>query len=129
MKTFSATEAKNSFGEVLDLALIEPVQILKNGKTVAVMVSTVEFDSMIIDHKMANAKTRLILKDQEIINVLTAYSKGSIKKVVAMEKIGVKYQSQLLDLLGIANLPLPRLPDSILEKMAEEAVVATAGGF
>ena len=40
MKTIPATEAKNRFGEVLDQALQEPVEISKQGRPVAVMLSS-----------------------------------------------------------------------------------------
>lgn len=47
MKTLAASEAKNHFGELLDLARREPVQIAKKGRSVAVMVSIEEFERFI----------------------------------------------------------------------------------
>jgi prevent-host-death family protein len=44
MKTLGASEAKNRFGELLDLARREPVQIAKKGRTVAVVLSIEEFE-------------------------------------------------------------------------------------
>ena len=44
MKTFGASEAKNRFGEMLDLARREPVQIAKKGRSVAVVLSIEEFE-------------------------------------------------------------------------------------
>ncbi len=44
MKTLGASEAKNRFGELLDLARREPVQIAKKGRSVAVMMSIEEFE-------------------------------------------------------------------------------------
>jgi len=38
MKTLSASEAKNCFGKLLDLAKSEPVHIEKKGRTVTVML-------------------------------------------------------------------------------------------
>ena len=38
MKTLGASEAKNRFGELLDLARREPVQIAKKGRSVAIMM-------------------------------------------------------------------------------------------
>ncbi len=44
MKTLRASEAKNRFGELLDLARREPVQIAKKGRYVAVVLSIEEFE-------------------------------------------------------------------------------------
>jgi prevent-host-death family protein len=44
MKTLGASEAKNRFGELLDLARREPVQIAKKGRNVAIMMSIEEFE-------------------------------------------------------------------------------------
>ena len=44
MKHFSATDAKNKFGELLDEVALEPISIFKNGREVAVMMSKAEFD-------------------------------------------------------------------------------------
>lgn len=41
--TFSAVDAKNRFGELLDAARREPVIIKKHGRSVAVMLSTEEY--------------------------------------------------------------------------------------
>ena len=49
MKTFTATEAKNRFGEVLDDAMVEPVVITKNGRDVAVLVSMAEYGKRLED--------------------------------------------------------------------------------
>ena len=46
MKTFSAVEAKNKFGELMDTVQREPVSIEKHGRAVAVMVSETEYEEM-----------------------------------------------------------------------------------
>ena len=43
MAEISATEAKNKFGELLEIARKEPVWIQKNGRDVAVMLSAEEY--------------------------------------------------------------------------------------
>jgi prevent-host-death family protein len=43
MKTVSAKTAKNNFGELIDSAQREPVEIQKNGRSVAVVVSLEEY--------------------------------------------------------------------------------------
>ena len=47
MAEISATDAKNKFGEVLEMARKEPVRIRKNGRDVAVLVAADEFDRML----------------------------------------------------------------------------------
>ena len=43
MRTFSAADAKNRFGELLDAAQRGPVRIEKHGRATAVMVSEAEY--------------------------------------------------------------------------------------
>ncbi|MCX7979051.1 MAG: type II toxin-antitoxin system Phd/YefM family antitoxin [Bdellovibrionaceae bacterium] len=43
MKKISATKAKDNFGEVIDTAQREPVEIQRKGRAVAVIVSVEEF--------------------------------------------------------------------------------------
>ena len=44
IKTLGASEAKNRFGEMLDFARREPVQIAKKGRSVVVVLSIEEFE-------------------------------------------------------------------------------------
>ena len=46
METIAATEASNRFGQLLDLALQEPVTIEKKGRQVAVILSVEEYNRM-----------------------------------------------------------------------------------
>lgn len=55
MAAFNATDAKNKFGQVLEMAQVEPVRIQKNGRDVAVMVSAEQFEQM----KSANAAPKV----------------------------------------------------------------------
>lgn len=47
MVEISATDAKNKFGEVLEMARREPVRIQKNGRDFAVVVAADEFDRIV----------------------------------------------------------------------------------
>lgn len=49
MNTLNATDAKNRFGRMIDLARSGPVRIQKNGRDVAVVLSPEEF------HRLAQA--------------------------------------------------------------------------
>lgn len=46
MKILGASEAKNRFGQLLDLARREPVKIAKQGRDVAVVLSIEEFERL-----------------------------------------------------------------------------------
>lgn len=43
MATMSATDAKNKFGQALEMAQAEPVRVQKNGRDVAVILSGEQF--------------------------------------------------------------------------------------
>lgn len=46
MKTIAASEAKNSFGILLDSAQQEPVTLTKKGRAVAVVLSVAEYERL-----------------------------------------------------------------------------------
>ncbi len=46
MRETTATEAKNRFGQLIDMAMIEPVAIDKKGRHVAVMLSYTEYSRL-----------------------------------------------------------------------------------
>jgi prevent-host-death family protein len=46
MKVATATEAKNRFGHLIDMAMTEPVAIDKNGRQVAVLLSIAEYQRL-----------------------------------------------------------------------------------
>jgi antitoxin Phd len=43
MKTLTATDAKNRFGELIDMAQAEPVRVQRQGRDVAIVLSPEEF--------------------------------------------------------------------------------------
>jgi prevent-host-death family protein len=47
MTVISATDAKNKFGQVLEMAQSEPVQIRKNGRDVAVLLSPERYKELL----------------------------------------------------------------------------------
>jgi len=46
MQAFTANQAKTRFGEFLDLAQREPVQVMRHDRVVGVMVSAQDFEAM-----------------------------------------------------------------------------------
>ena len=46
MKTLNATDAKYSFGRLIDLARAEPVAVAQHGRPVVVMVAVEEYERL-----------------------------------------------------------------------------------
>ncbi len=46
MQVFTANEAKTHFGEFIDKAQREPVKVTRRGRTVGILVSEEEYESM-----------------------------------------------------------------------------------
>lgn len=46
MKATNATEAKNRFGQLMDMAMTEPIAIDKKGRPVAVLLSYTEYSRL-----------------------------------------------------------------------------------
>ena len=47
MASITATDAKNKFGQVLEMAQAEPVRIQKNGRDVAVLLSPEQYRELV----------------------------------------------------------------------------------
>ncbi|MDB5529655.1 MAG: hypothetical protein JWR51_2758 [Devosia sp.] len=47
MSEITATDAKNKFGQMLEMAQAEPVRIQKNGRDVAVVMSPEQYDTLV----------------------------------------------------------------------------------
>lgn len=47
MAAITATEAKNKFGQVLEMAQAEPVRIQKNGRDVAIVLSPEQYGALV----------------------------------------------------------------------------------
>ena len=53
MKTVTAKDAKNRFGELMDTVQREPVSIEKHGRPVAVVLSEVAYEKMKLEYLQA----------------------------------------------------------------------------
>ena len=67
------------------------------------------------------ALTRRLLDDATKVekDPLLDFSSGRIPKEAAIEALGLRDYTQLLVLLGDSDLPLPKLPNDVLEQQAE----------
>ncbi|MFM9972859.1 MAG: type II toxin-antitoxin system Phd/YefM family antitoxin [Burkholderiales bacterium] len=122
MKKFTATEAKNNFGQVLEAIDSDVVEVVKNGKVAAYILSPLDYSAMGASHSQFKIKQKILANDKQVIDLLRRYSKGVIDKHKAMRDLNLTSQGQLLDAMGVADLPLPRVPQDELDKMVAAAV-------
>ena len=61
MASITATQAKNKFGQVLEMAQAEPVRIQKNGRDVAVVLSPEQYGAL-VNQSAAPKVNPLIMK-------------------------------------------------------------------
>lgn len=60
MAEMTATDAKNKFGQVLEMAQAEPVRIQKNGRDVAVVLSPEQYTALV--ERAAEPKVRPVVE-------------------------------------------------------------------
>lgn len=122
MKTFTATEAKNNFGVVLDALNSDVVEVVKNGKVAAYILSPREYSAMGNSHSIINMKQKILAGDKKALGLLRQYSEGVIDKQRAIRDLDLTSHGQLLDVMGFADLPLPSVPRAELDAMVAEAL-------
>ena len=64
MQIIPATEAKNRFGELLETVNREPVEIAKNGRTVAIVISAKTYQDM--ERRIRDSETPASFKGLDI---------------------------------------------------------------
>lgn len=67
MAEISATEAKNKFGQVLEMAQAEPVRIQKNGRDVAVLLSADDYGKLLKDSGAPRVNPLVVRLHQESV--------------------------------------------------------------
>lgn len=60
MSEITATDAKNKFGQLLEMAQAEPVRIQKNGRDVAIVMSPEQYDALV--NREAEPKVRPLVE-------------------------------------------------------------------
>ena len=122
MKTFTATEAKNNFGVVLDAIDSDVVEVIKNGKVAAYILSPREYSAMGASHCLIKIKQTILAGDKKVLGLLRQYAEGVIDKHRVIRDLELTSHGQLLDVMGFADLPLPRVPQGELDMMVAEAL-------
>ena len=117
MKTISATEAKNRFGDLLAEAAAEPVSIEKNGRVVAVVVPAIDYERAKDAIALGRVTDRILSGDPEALGFLREYAAGKRTRHATMAALGLENYSQLLKALRRAGLDGPTLPKAEQEAM------------
>lgn len=86
MDTIPAADAKTNFGALLDKAQREPVMISKNGRTVAVLMSTSEYE----EHQ----RIKLELLRQDVLKGIDQAGRG---EVISAEEAFALLDKELAD--------------------------------
>jgi len=96
MKTLTASEAKNRFGMLLDLARHEPVLIEKQGRQVAVMLSVEEYERLSTpQNQLANLDEQdLTIEERLAILKLTPSERATILSQSADKMLAHYQQNQ-----------------------------------
>lgn len=105
MKTFTATQAKQNFGELIDAARIEDITIMKNGHPF-VIVSNALKEPELPDVWAAKRK------------IIESYFEGKITRTIALKNGGYDLYRELLQDAEHLSIPMPRLPDDEIKKMS-----------
>ncbi len=84
MEILTANKAKTHFGEMLMKVQKEPVQIDKNGKPTAVVVSIEEYEGS-EKAKLEMLKTRMKIAEYEVNNGMTSDGDEFFEKLLAGE--------------------------------------------
>ena len=105
MKTFTATQAKQNFGELIDTARMEDVTIMKNGHPFVIV---------------SNALKEPELPDvwQVKRKIIESYFNGKINRTIALKNGGYNLYRELLQDAKYLAIPMPRLPDDEIKKMS-----------
>ncbi len=106
MKIFTATKAKQNFGELLDEARIDDVTILKNGHPFVIV---------------SNASQNIPLPDvwEAKTIIIKSYFEGKISRAIALKQGGYTFYRELLEDAWYLVIPMTRLDDDKIQKMAD----------
>ena len=105
MKIFTATQAKQNFGELIDTARIEDVTIIKNGHPFVIVSSALK-EADLPDVWEAKHK------------IIESYFEGKITRTIAMKNGGYALYRELLQDAKYLSIQMPRLPDAEIKEMS-----------
>lgn len=125
MKTFSATDARNKFGEFLDSGMVEGVKVVRNNRVLGYFVPEREYEEL---KRAAGAGVRAAASPAAGLGpaqmeTLALYSQGKVTSTEARADLGCDRRG-LMALLAQHGFLLPRVDRSRAEAMARGALEA-----
>lgn len=72
------------------------------------------------NNAMQRAVAALAAHDPAVCDVLADFSAARLGSSEAAKRLGLAYPSQVLDLLGMTNLPFPSLPGERIDAMVDD---------
>jgi hypothetical protein len=129
MKTFTATDARNKFGEFLDSGMVEGVKVVRNNRVLGYFVPEREYEEL---KRAATASDRG--SESSVNNLspgqletLVLYSQGKLGSTEAKADLGVDRRG-LIALVARHGFLLPHVERARAEEMAHEALEAIGLG-
>jgi len=119
VKTVSATDAKNRFGDLLEESAEGPVRIEKNGRPVAYVISVDDYDLAKDLIGLARVKQLIASADEKVLAVLRGFSSGAIPRQAAIRALSLNGYGQLLRALSASGIAPPSAPGIQRKKMAD----------
>lgn len=124
MKTFSATEARNRFGEFLDAGIVEGVKLVRNNRVLGYFLPEREYTELkrasMLDQGRLQRPQSLLSQAQE--ESLALYSQGKIGSSEAKVELHCD-RRELIALLAERGLELPHIDLARAIPMADETLV------
>lgn len=123
MKTFSTTDARNRFGEFLDIGMVERVRLVRNNRVVGYFLPEREYNELTRSENARNKSAAPLTTELSEAHeeTLLLYSQGKIGASEAKADLGCDSRA-LIAMLGKRGLPLPRVSLALAEKMSNEAL-------
>lgn len=123
MKTFTATDARNRFGEFLDAGMVEGIKIVRNNRTLGYFVPERQYEEWAqfatlpsLPSKKSGEKLSALQ-----LETLNAYCAGEITASEARAGLACDRRA-LIELVAVHGLMLPRVSQSRAVEMAQHAL-------
>ena len=123
MKTFSTTDARNKFGEFLDVGMVERIKLVRNNRVIGYFLPERDYveltNSANAQPKVVSLQPRQLTASQE--EALKLYSQGKIGASEAKADLQSDTRG-LISLMAQRGLTLPRVSLETAEQMATQAL-------
>jgi hypothetical protein len=123
MKTFTATDARNRFGEFLDAGMVEGVKLVRNNRTLGYFLPERQYEEwaqFARSPSVSPKKTTAKLSAGQL-ETLAAFCAGRITGSEARAELHCDRRA-LIEFVAIQGLTLPHISHSRAVEMAQQAL-------